>query len=170
MTRLDFEDKYVKKKKTTYVHNIQLEIDTGVIAYIDNYQDYNKTGNRFSLDKFVDKKLVSHLTARSITYDTTAVNKWTIKDYMIRNLDGLKETIVRGDKMDSIIPMEPADFMIMRNQQEMLTSPQLSAYIDKQKQRGIPKCNPIPPFVFLEERDTPITVRMNDANDMAIRL
>jgi hypothetical protein len=34
----------------------------------------------------------------------------------------------------------------------------------------IPKCNPIPPFVFLEERDTPITVRMNDANDMAIRL
>ena len=33
--------------------------------------------------------------------------------------------------------MEPADFMIMRNQQEMLTSPQLSAYIDKQKQRGI---------------------------------
>ena len=137
VTRLDFEDKYVKKKKTTYVHNIQLEIDTGVIAYIDNYQDYNKTGNRFSLDKFVDKKLVSHLTARSITYDTTAVNKWTIKDYMIRNLDGLKETIVRGDKMDSIIPMEPADFMIMRNQQEMLTSPQLSAYIDKQKQRGI---------------------------------
>ena len=30
--------------------------DTGVIAYIDNYQDYNKTGNRFSLDKFVDKE------------------------------------------------------------------------------------------------------------------
>ena len=56
---------------------------------------------------------------------------------MIRNLDGLKETIIRGDKLDSIIPMEPADFMIMRNQQEMLTSPQLSAYIDKQRQRGI---------------------------------
>ena len=26
VTRLDFEDKYVKKKKTTYVHNIQLSI------------------------------------------------------------------------------------------------------------------------------------------------
>ena len=137
VTRLNFEDRYVKPKKKGSARNVQLEVADGVIAYIDNYQDYNKTGNRFSLDKFVDKKLVSHLTARSITYDTTAVNKWTIKDYMIRNLDGLKETIVRGDKMDSIIPMEPADFMIMRNQQEMLTSPQLSAYIDKQKQRGI---------------------------------
>lgn len=136
VTRLNFEDKYVKKKKTTYVHNVQLEVDSGVIAYIDNYQDYNKTGNRFSLDKFVDKKLVSHLTARSITYDTTSVNKWIIKDYMIRNLDGLKETITKGDRMDSIIQMEPADFMIMRNQYEMLTSPQLSTYIDKQKKRG----------------------------------
>lgn len=136
VTRLNFEDKYVKKKKKSYVHNVQLEVDSGVIAYIDNYQDYNKTGNRFSLDKFVDKKLVSHLTARTITYDTTSVNKWIIRDYMIRNLDGLKETITRGDRMDSIIQMEPSDFLIMRNQQEMLTSPQLSTYIEKQKKRG----------------------------------
>ncbi len=45
----------------------RLEVDSGVIAYIDNYNNAMKTGNRFSLDKFVDKKLVSHLTARRIT-------------------------------------------------------------------------------------------------------
>ena len=136
VTRLNFEDRYVKKKKTSAVSNVQLEVDSGVIAYIDNYSDYNKTGNRFSLDKFVDKKLVSHLTARRITYDTTTVNKWTIHDYMIRNLDGLKETITKGDRIDSIINMDPSDFLIMKNQQEMLTSPQLSEYIEKQKRRG----------------------------------
>lgn len=32
--------------------------------------------------------------------------------------------------------MEPSDFLIMKNQQEMLTSPQLSDYIEKQKRRG----------------------------------
>ena len=136
VTRLNFEDRYVKKKKTSAVSNVQLEVDSGVIAYIDNYSDYNKTGNRFSLDKFVDKKLVSHLTARRITYDTTTVNKWTIHDYMIRNLDGLKETITKRDRIDSIINMDPSDFLIMKNQQEMLTSPQLSEYIEKQKRRG----------------------------------
>ena len=136
VTRLNFEDRYVKKKKTSAVSNVQLEVDSGVIAYIDNYSDYNKTGNRVSLDKFVDKKLVSHLTARRITYDTTTVNKWTIHDYMIRNLDGLKETITKGDRIDSIINMDPSDFLIMKNQQEMLTSPQLSEYIEKQKRRG----------------------------------
>ncbi len=135
-TRLNFEDKYVKKKKQSAVSNVQLEVSKGVIAYIDNYQDYNKTGNRFSLDKFEDKKLVSHLTARRITYDTTAVHKWVIHDYMIRTMDGLKESVTRGDRLDSIIPMEPSDFLIMKNQQEMLTSPQLGNYIDKQRARG----------------------------------
>lgn len=136
VTRLNFENKYYKPRKQTSARNIQLEVDSGVIAYIDNYQDYNKTGNRFSLDKFVDKKLVSHLTARRIVYDTTAVNKWAIYDYMIRELDGLKETITKGDRLDSIIDMEPSDFLIQRNQQEMMTSPQLGKYISKQKRRG----------------------------------
>ena len=136
VTRLNFEDRYVKPKKKGSARNVQLEVADGVIAYIDNYQDYNKTGNRFSLDKFVDKKLISHLTARRIVYDTTTVNKWTIHDYMIRELDGLKENIIKGDRMDSIINMDPSDFLIMKNQQEMLTSPQLSEYIDKQRRRG----------------------------------
>ena len=51
-------------------------------------------------------------------------------------LDGLKEKITKGDRIDSIINMEPSDFLIMKNQQEMLTSPELSDYIAKQKRRG----------------------------------
>ena len=135
-TRLEFENQYIRKKTVTSVRNIQLEVDTGVIAYMGNYYDNTKTGRNFSLDKFEDKKLVSHLTARSITYDTTATYRWIIKDYMIRELSGLTETITSGERMDSIIRMEPSDFMITRSQQEMLTSPQLSEYIDKQRRRG----------------------------------
>ena len=55
---------------------------------------------------------------------------------MVRELDGLKEKITKGDRIDSIINMEPSDFLIMKNQQEMLTSPELSDYIAKQKRRG----------------------------------
>ena len=72
---LDFENRYKGKKSQQYVRNVQLEVDSGVIAYIERYENYNKTGYRFSLDKFIDKKLVSHLTARRITYDTTSVHK-----------------------------------------------------------------------------------------------
>ena len=84
VTRVDFENQYKRKKKAEYVRNIQIEVDSGVIAYIERYENYNKTAYKFSLDKFVDKKLVSHLTARSATYDTTQVLKWTLKNYRIR--------------------------------------------------------------------------------------
>ena len=136
LTRLNFEDKYKKKNKTEYVRNVQVEVDSGVIAYMERYENYNKTAYRFSLDKFVDKKLVSHLTAKSATYDTTTVNKWTLKNYMIREMDGMKETITKGERLDSIIKMEPQDFLIMKGQQETMTSSELSAYIERQRRRG----------------------------------
>ena len=136
VTRLEFERVYKNKKSTNYARNIQLEVDSGVIAYMERYENYNKTGYRFSLDKFEDHKLVSHLTARRITYDTTKVHKWIIKDYMLREMRGMRETITSGDRLDSIINMEPQDFLITRGQQETMTTPQLREYIDKQKQRG----------------------------------
>ncbi len=134
--RLKFEQVYKKKKVVNFANNIQLEVDTGVIAYIERYEDYNKTGYRFSLDKFEKQKLVSHLTASSISYDSTSTHKWTIKDYMIRDLRGKREIITRGESLDTIINMEPQDFLITRGQQETMTSAQLGRYIENQKQRG----------------------------------
>ena len=118
------------------MRNVQLEVDSGVIAYMERFENYNKTAYRFSLDKFEDKQLVSHLTARSATYDTTSVHKWTLKNYMIREMDGMKETITKGERLDSIIKMEPQDFLIMKGQQQTMTSPELQEYIAKQKRRG----------------------------------
>lgn len=134
--RVAFENQYKRKKKAEYVRNVQLEVDSGVIAYIERFENYNKTAYRFSLDKFVDKKLVSHLTARSATYDTTSVHKWTLKNYMIREMDGMREIITKGDKLDSIIKMEPQDFLISKGQQQTMTSSELSEYIANQKRRG----------------------------------
>ena len=136
VTRIDFEDKYYKPRKTNTAKNIQLEIDSGVIAYIDRFEDYSKTGYRFSLDKFKGKQLVAHLTARSIVYDTASVHKWILRDYMIREMEGMEERISKGSRMDTILQMEPADFIIMKHQQEMMTSPELREYIHRQKQRG----------------------------------
>lgn len=134
--RLDFETKYKNKKKVNYARNIQLVVDTNTIAYMERFENYNLTGYRFSLDKFENNKLVSHLTAKRVTYDTTKVHRWIIKDYMIREMKGMKETITKGERLDSIINLEPQDFLIGRNQFETLTSPELKKYIDNQKRRG----------------------------------
>lgn len=55
---------------------------------------------------------------------------------MIREMKGMKEVITKGERLDTIIKMEPQDFLITRNQYETLTSPELKNYIDNQKRRG----------------------------------
>ena len=92
----------------------------------------------FSLDKFKGKKLVSHLTASSISYDSTYTkkNRWTIHNYMIRQLSGMREKITRGDKKDTIINMQPNDILIVKGQEQELKTPELKRYIIRQKERG----------------------------------
>ena len=136
VTRLDFEDKYRKKKKQDFVRNVQLEVDSGVIAYLGRYDGRSNTAYSFSLDKFVDKKLVSHLTAKRAVYDTTSVHKWVLRDYMIREMEGMREKITNGKQLDTIIKMQPQDFLIMKGQQQTMTSPELKDYIANQKRRG----------------------------------
>lgn len=136
VTRLDFEDRYRKKKKQDFVRNVQLEVDSGVIAYLGRYDGRNNTAYSFSLDKFIDKKLVSHLTAKRAVYDTTSVHKWQLRDYMIREMEGMREKITKGSKLDTIIKMQPQDFLIMKGQQQTMTSPELKEYIAQQKRRG----------------------------------
>ena len=102
ITRLDFEQRYklshYNRDNSDGTYNIQLEVEDGVIAYMESYQTYNWTGYRFALDKFEGKKLVSHLTARSATYDTLSTEKyhWTIKNFMIRDMSGMVETLSQG--------------------------------------------------------------------------
>ena len=83
VTRLNFENVYKKKRKTEFAQNVQLQVDTGVIAFIEHFDGRTKTGYHFSLDKFVNKKLVSHLTATSVSYDTLSDERyhWTIRNY-----------------------------------------------------------------------------------------
>ena len=84
--RVKFDNTYRRRYAVTYTSNVQLEVDTGVIAYLSRYEDNVKTGYDFTLDKFVNKKLVSHLQAAMIQYDTLSEepNHWIIKNYIER--------------------------------------------------------------------------------------
>lgn len=137
--RLAFENTYKKRvKDPTYAEKVQLQVDTGVIAYMEHFDGMSKTGMHFSLDKFENKKLVSHLSANTAVYDTLSDVRyqWHLRDVTIRELRGMKEKITNYNQIDSIIRMEPRDFLFIRNQQETMTNAELKDYIDKQRNRG----------------------------------
>lgn len=136
--RQNFESMYKNKKKITAAENVQLQVGKGVIAYIQHYDNNLKKGYGFCLDKFENKKLVSHLTAAEIQYDTISDTKyhWKVSNWRIRQLKGLRETITSGASKDTTIMMEPTDLVFSKGQQETFTSPQLRDYIAKQIDRG----------------------------------
>ena len=138
IVKMDFEAKYKDKKRTLSAANVQLMVGPGVIAYMQQYDDRSKTGYGFSLDKFENKKLISHMTASTIRYDSISEsrNHWKASNYKIRTLKGLREEIKSGAQLDTMILMEPMDLVFSTGQQETLTSPELRQYISKQIERG----------------------------------
>ena len=138
IVRQDFEAKYKNNDKITSASNVQLMVGPGIIAYIQQYDDNTKTGYGFSLDKFEKKKLVSHMTASVIRYDTISDDRfhWKAQNYKIRTLKGLREDIKSGSVIDTLIHMEPMDLVFSKGQQETLTSDELRQYISKQTERG----------------------------------
>ena len=141
VTRLSFENQYLTRKSkqnATYAENVQMQVDSGVIAFIAHFDGPTKTGYTFQLDKFERKKLISHLTASTITYDTLANERfhWKIYNANVRDMRGMREKITHYAMLDSVIIMEPSDFLSTRNYQQTMTNKELLEYIERAKIRG----------------------------------
>ena len=136
--RQNFESLYKNNKKNTSAENVQLQVDKGVIAYIQHYDNQLKRGYGFCLDKFENKKLVSHMTATEIQYDTISDSKyhWKAQNWKVREMSGMREHITSCMQCDTVIQMEPIDLVYSKGQQETFTSPELLDYISKQINRG----------------------------------
>lgn len=137
--RLQFENTYKRKVPLpTFSDNVQLQVDTGVIALVEHYDGPTKTGYRFHLDKFSNKKLVSTLFARSITYDTLSDKKyhWFMRDVTIRDMHTNREIIKTQARMDTMVTMEPRDFLSNAKMEQTMTSTELLEHIDKLRIRG----------------------------------
>ena len=135
ITRIEFQNTYIKDKQVQSARHIQLEVEPGIFAYFEIFNAPSSMGYRFSLDHFEDKKLVSRLTANTIKYDS--LHQWTLIDYIIRDFDGMYEHITKGNVKDTTLTFVPSDFLISEVDCETMTSPELAKHIRRQKQRGI---------------------------------
>lgn len=134
--RINYQNTYYKNKRVDYGTNIMLMVAPGQIAYMNRYDNITKTGHRFSLESFdADKRLTSRLTAQTIKWDT--LYQWRIFDYVKRDFRDNREYIEKGRQRDTSIAFEPRDFLIAKNDHEKMTSPELTEYISRQKERGV---------------------------------
>ena len=103
IVRHNFETLYQNRKTNSSANDVQLMVEPGVIAYIQSYDNNSKQGYGFCLDKFENKKLVSHLTAMEVQYDTISDSKyhWKLSNWKLRQMKGLREYITTGASKDS---------------------------------------------------------------------
>ena len=131
---LTFQDKYIEHFSRENARNVQMEVEPGTILYIESFQKRTNLGYRASLEHFDGKKLTMRITADRIHYDS-AFN-WHFDKYVRRDFDGMRETLTRGTRLDTIIPVLPKELFYTAENAQMMPNPELKEYIATQRKRG----------------------------------
>jgi lipopolysaccharide export system permease protein len=136
---LDFIHTYISKDedkgKTRDVHMF-LSPDTKV--YINYYRKRDTTARKFRLERFDGNQLVYMIKANTAEW-IGPPNHWRLRNYEIRTFDGLRESLVigQGQQIDTVLNFTPEDFVDYKEQQTMMTTPDLQHYINTQRARGL---------------------------------
>jgi lipopolysaccharide export system permease protein len=133
--RRAFTDLYFQNLSKTKDEHIHLQINPGTYVYMESYNIKNKTGYRFSLEKFNGHDLEFKLTGDRAVWDSIS-NKWTIQNYTSRVIDGMKENITQGTKLDTTLNLMPTELYIEKENYEEMTLGELQRYIKREKLKG----------------------------------
>lgn len=132
---LEFTDKYVQHFSKESARNIQMEVGPGIVLYIESFQQRTNIGYRCSLEQFDGKVLRSRITADRIRY-LEGEKSWRLEQYTRRDFRDLEETLSRGIKLDTALQIRPEEFFYTAENAQMMTNPELTEYIERQRARG----------------------------------
>ena len=134
--KLEFEEKYIHSRPVSFDRkNIHRQVEPGIFIYMERYSNISQTGYDFSMETFRNGELVSKLMADQIYWDSLK-NKWTLRRYYIREIDGLNESLTSGNVLDTTIHMYPDDFTKRINVVEAMSMKELNRFIEVSKMQG----------------------------------
>ena len=135
-TRLDFENQYVKTRFKSVGRNVHYQISPGEFVFAESFSSWNNTAYRFTLERIVDNKLVSKISAESAVYNEEK-GTWTLKRYFIRDYNNdLTDRIRSGKQIDTVLALSSKDFYLTEKTVETLNYHELNQLIDTQHMRG----------------------------------
>ncbi|MFD2871113.1 LptF/LptG family permease [Mucilaginibacter ximonensis] len=115
---------------------VHLKLDNRTYVYVDSYDNQSHTGYQFVLEKFDGDKLRERTIASTVVYDTVK-KKWTLRDYSVRYVNGLREKLVMNQpQKDTTLELYPSDFEAHDNVYSAMSMRELNRNIEKEKIRG----------------------------------
>jgi lipopolysaccharide export system permease protein len=107
---LAFERQYVNDPKEFHEQNIHKQISPGTYIYLENFNPKIQSGWRFSLEQFRGRELVLKIVGQRASYDSVR-SVWSIENYYSRRINGDRESMTKGAKLDTVLPLNPKDFL-----------------------------------------------------------
>lgn len=137
-TMREFENKYIKASNVySKDRNVHLFVEPGVEAFLTSFNVADSSGQGFQLRKYQGSRVVEIFTAKTIRWKEKP-DIWTIKDYEIRRFQDSAEIFERhaGQSLDSSLNLLVSDFVITKNLKEMMTTPELNDFIQRENLKG----------------------------------
>jgi len=134
-TRLQFENTYIKNQYLNSARNIHRQISPGVFIYFQSFNNIENIGYKFSLEKINQGKLYYKLMSDHIRWDSIS-NSWSIENYHIRYIKGMKEIVETGARLDTALSFKPEEFGTRINNIETMNYSELREAIEDEKLKG----------------------------------
>jgi len=150
--RIAFETQYIKNRFVYSNRNVHRQISPGNYIYFESYNNIDRIGYQFSIEKFENGKMTYKLLSERILWDSLT-NNWTVENYFIRKIDGMNEYTRTGYRLDTTLSFYPSEFNRRSNIIETMDSPELNKYIEEETRRGSEE---IPLFLIEKYRRTSI--------------
>lgn len=132
--RLRFESIYVNGPSNNSSNNIHKQISPGVFIYMETYN--NNMGYHFTMEHIKGQEMPYKMMAETIRWDSLRKH-WTIFNYTIRKIapDGTQK-LISGMTKDTVLNLNPADFVERLDDVQAMNYKELNAYIDKKRMEG----------------------------------
>jgi len=133
--RLTFQYTYINNPYRNFDRNYYMQVEKNKYIYMENYNPKDSIGYKFSYEVIKDGNLEYKLRADRIKW-LSDVQKWSVKNYYIREFNRVDEKITEGARMDTALNFKPTDFVKRLSFKEEMNSAELSKYIKTLQLRG----------------------------------
>ena len=121
--------------------NVHFYVAPNTKVFMTHFSKRDSSARNFRIEYIEDnrlKSLTKARTARFVPGGDTLPDVWRLSNYETRTFDGAEESIVIGARMplDTVLNLDPADFVDYKEQQAAMSTPTLIRHIRKQRARG----------------------------------
>ncbi len=138
--RLAFEEKYLWERSYSKDDNFNMRISPNEYIYMQSYNPESKTGYRFSYEKVNGTEIIEKINADHCVFDSIK-KEWKLFDALSRKTKDIQEDMQFKLIQSRKFAFLPSDLIERREARQMMTAPELNAYLKRESEKGSENLN-----------------------------